>query len=467
MTGIRKLTVWLAIAALLAITLGATPSMAQVDQVGIPSTDAIYIDTPTSDQIPVVLPLNKARVVHLPVDARDVLATNSSVADVILKTPRIVYLLGNEVGSTNVLFLNAGGEQVARLDIRVEVDLSALDDMIDILMPDEDIDVISINENVALTGTVSTPQVSANALIIAERFVPAENIVNLISVRNNQQVLLKVRFAEMNRQAVKEFGIDFNWFPGLTPFNTTFGLLTGTGATANSFGNFQLDGTGGRLNTATNALEQHNLIRTLAEPTVTAISGEVASVLVGGEFPVPVPGQNQQVTIDFREFGVILEFTPVVLSDERISLHVDTEVSATSQQDAIVVQGFNIPSLTVRRASTSVDIQSGGSLVIAGLLQNDINTTVQGFPGLKDLPVLGALFRSSSFERQETELVVMVTPYIVRPVAPSDVAFPTDGFAPASDIELFFVGRLSGVYSDREELPAPGELPANVGFIVE
>jgi pilus assembly protein CpaC len=459
---VRRLCLLVGLAAF--IGLATTAGRAQ-DQVGLPSTDPITIDRPMMDQISVVLPLNKARVVYLPVDARDVLATNSNVADVILKSPRIVYILGNKVGSTNVLFIDSDGHQIARLDIRVETDLSALDAMLDLLMPDENIDVISINENVALTGTVSTPQVSANALTIAQRFVPPESIVNLLNVRNEQQVLLKVRFTEMNREAVKEFGIDTSWFPGFNPFGINFGILSGTGDTANTFG--QIQASTDRLNTATNALEQSNLVRTLAEPSVTAISGEAASVLVGGEFPIPVPGSDNTVTIEFREFGVVLEFTPVVLSDERISLHVNTEVSATTTTNAVTVQGFVIPALTVRRATTSVDLPSGGSLVIAGLLQNDINTSVSGFPGLMDLPVLGTLFRSTQFQRQETELVVLVTPYIVRPVSPNDIAFPTDGFAPSSDIELYFLGRVASVYAGREEIPVPGEMPAEIGFIVE
>ena len=455
-----------ALVAVVAVFVMASSGWGQSDQVGSPDTDPIYIESSTAGQISVVLPLNKARVVHLPVDARDVLATNSDVADVILKTPRIVYILGNEVGSTNVLFVDSSGEQIARLDIRVETDLSALDATLDLLMPDENIDVISINENVALTGTVSTPLVSANALTIAQRFVPPEAIVNLLNVRNEQQVLLKVRFTEINREAVKEFGIDTTWTPGFNPFGIAFGIVpVATAVTASTFGT--INAATDRLNTATSALEQHNLVRTLAEPSVTAISGEAASVLVGGEFPVPVPGANQAVTIEFREFGVVLEFTPIVLSDERISLHVNTEVSATSTANAVTVQGFNIPSLTVRRATTSVDLPSGGSLVIAGLLQNDINTTVSGFPGLMDIPVLGTLFRSASFQRQETELVVVVTPYIVRPVSPNDIAYPTDGFAPPSDIELYFLGRVSSVYAGREELPAPSQLPVEVGFIVE
>lgn len=452
--------------ALVAAVVLTTALPARGDTVGQPSTEAIVVDYAGDQIVPVTLPLNKARVVRLPVDVRDVIVTNEAVADVIVKSPRLVYLLGNAVGATNVLFLDAAGREIVRLDIRVEVDLTALGQMFQLLMPDEDIDVISLNENLALTGTVSTPQVSANALTIAARFVPLENVVNLLNVRNEQQVLLKVVFSEMNRQASKEFGIDTSFI--FTPFDFSFGLTSGTGATANTFGTFQASTQGtDRIDTVTNALERNNLIKVLAEPTVTAISGELATVLVGGEFPIPVPGDNGAVTIEFRRFGVVLEFTPVVLSDQRISLHINTEVSAISTQNQINIQGFLIPSLTVRRATTSIDLPSGGSLVIAGLLQNDLVESLDGFPGLKDIPVLGTLFRSTTFQRQETELVVMVTPYIVRPISPSAAAAPTDGFMPPSDIELYFMGRLTGVYGTRRELPAPGEVPAEIGFIVE
>jgi pilus assembly protein CpaC len=225
---------------LLAALLLGVVLQASADQVGVPTTDAIEVTSADGQLMMVTLPLNKARVVRLPVDVRDVLATNEEVADVIVKSPRLVYLLGNAVGSTNVLFLDASGREIVRLDVRVEVDLSALDQMFDLLMPDEDIDVVSINENLALTGTVSTPQVSANALTIAARFAPLDSIVNLLNVRNEQQVLLKVRFTEMNRQATKEFGIDTSWFPGFTPFGASLGIVSGTGPTANTFGQFQV-----------------------------------------------------------------------------------------------------------------------------------------------------------------------------------------------------------------------------------
>ena len=329
---------------------------ARAEQIDGQSTDAVVIEQPSDSLIRVGLPLNKARLVSLPVDARDVLASNAEVADIILKTPRLAYLIGNEIGTTNVLFLNAAGQQIARLDVSVGIDLLELNETLNILIPDESIDVVAVNDNVALTGTVSTPEVAASAEQIALRFVPDDNIVNMLSIRNEQQVLLKVRFAEVNRQAVKEFGFDTTL--NLNSGNFLFGLASGLGPSANTFGTLDIfkGGANNNIDTSINALEQNNLVRILAEPSVTAISGEPASVLVGGEFPIPVPGQNNQVTIEFRPFGVTLQFTPIVLSDGRISLRVNAEVSATTQENAVTIQGFNIPSLVVRRANTSVDL---------------------------------------------------------------------------------------------------------------
>ena len=463
----RLLTFFPSLSLIAALALAIAIGSARAEQIDGQSTDAVVIQQAGDSLIRVGLPLNKARLVSLPVDARDVLASNAEVADIILKTPRLAYLIGNEIGTTNVLFLNAAGQQIARLDVSVGIDLLELNETLNILIPDESIDVVAVNDNVALTGTVSTPEVAASAEQIALRFVPDDNIVNMLTIRNEQQVLLKVRFAEVNRQAVKEFGFDTNL--NLSSGNFLFGLATGLGPSANTFGTLDLfkGGANNNIDTSINALEQNNLVRILAEPSVTAISGEPASVLVGGEFPIPVPGQNNQVTIEFRPFGVTLQFTPVVLSDGRISLRVNAEVSATSQEDAVTIQGFNIPSLVVRRANTSVDLPSGGSLVIAGLLQNDINATIQGLPGLKDIPVLGTLFRSTNFQRDETELVVLVTPYLVRPIEESEAAFPTDGLVPATDLEMYFLGRINAVYSERLPTPTGEEIAGPIGFIVE
>lgn len=457
----------LRVVVLVAVVVALTVGQTKADDTELQSTDAVVIDHVSDELIEVGLPLNKARVVRLPVDARDVIASNSDVADIILKTPRLAYLIGNDIGTTNIIFLDAAGQQITRLDVTVAVDLSELGETLRILIPDENFELVPVNDNIAITGTVSSPEVSGNIQQIAARFVPVENIVNMLQVRNEQQVLLKVRFAEVNRQAVKEFGIDTNVF--VEAGNFGFGLLSGTGPTASTFASAAASWASGEsfVDTTINALEQNNLVRILAEPTVTAISGEPASVLVGGEFPIPVPGQNNSVTIEFKTFGVILEFTPIVLSDQRISLRVNAEVSQTTQQNAVTVQGFNIPSLVTRRANTSVDLPSGGSLVIAGLLQNNINATIQGLPGLMDIPILGTLFRSASFQRDETELVVLVTPYLVRPIAETTVAYPTDGLAPASDLEMYFLGRINAVYTGRRPAPTGDELAGPIGFIVE
>jgi pilus assembly protein CpaC len=426
----------------------------------------VVIDRVSDTLIDVGLPLHKARLVRLPVDVRDVLASNSSVADIILKTPRLAYLIGNNIGTTNVIFLDANGQQIARLDVVVGVDLGALGNTLHALIPDEDFELVALSDNVALTGTVSTPEVAASIQEIALQYVPGDSIVNMLRVRNEQQVLLKVRFAEVNRQAVKEFGFDTNISIDTGDF--LFGLASGLGPTASTFGSVTGVYTGSNtFDTTINALEQNNLVRILAEPTVTSISGEPASVLVGGEFPIPVPGQNNSVTIEFKTFGVILEFTPVVLSDQRISLRVNAEVSATTQENAIFVEGFNVPSLITRRANTSVDLPSGDSLVIAGLLQNNMNATIQGLPGLMNIPILGTLFRSTSFQRDETELVVLVTPYLVRPIAETGAAYPTDGLAPASDLEMYLLGRIHAVYADRRPTPSGDEIAGPIGFIVE
>ena len=457
----------LRVVVLVAVVVALTVGQTKADDTELQSTDAVVIDHVSDELIEVGLPLNKARVVRLPVDARDVIASNSDVADIVLKTPRLAYLIGNDIGTTNIIFLDAAGQQITRLDVTVAVDLSELGETLRILIPDENFELVPVSDNIAITGTVSSPEVSGNIQQIAARFVPVENIVNMLQVRNEQQVLLKVRFAEVNRQAVKEFGIDTNVF--LETGNFGFGLLSGTGPTASTFASAAASWASGEsfVDTTINALEQNNLVRILAEPTVTAISGEPASVLVGGEFPIPVPGQNNSVTIEFKTFGVILEFTPIVLSDQRISLRVNAEVSQTTQQNAVTVQGFNIPSLVTRRANTSVDLPSGGSLVIAGLLQNNINATIQGLPGLMDIPILGTLFRSASFQRDETELVVLVTPYLVRPIAETAVAYPTDGLAPASDLEMYFLGRINAVYTGRRPAPTGDELAGPIGFIVE
>ncbi|MFQ5784600.1 MAG: type II and III secretion system protein family protein [Alphaproteobacteria bacterium] len=430
------------------------------------------VDAPDSAPLPDVinLPLNKSRIFRLSTDVRDVLVSNPDIADVVVKTPRIVYVLGQQVGDTNVFLFDETGHEIKRLEIRVDLDLTALRNALDELLPNESVKVSSVNQNVILSGRVRSAQAAEDARLIARRFVTQDtDLLNMIRIDSEQQVLLRVRVAEMQRTVVKELGFNLR-LQGGGPTNNTFDFNFGRGPGANAFGsiNFDIASTAFQALTAmVDALESQGLIKTLAEPNLTAVSGENANFLVGGEFPIPVPQGNDQVTITFRQFGVLLTFTPVVLSSGVISLKISTEVSQLSTQGQVTLLNFVIPSLTVNRAETTVELPSGGSLIIAGLLQNDIRNSVDGFPGLKDIPILGALFRSVAFRKDETELVVTVTPYLVKPVDNDAISLPTDGFAPASDFDLYLLGRLHDVYAKPNELQPTGKLQGPIGYIME
>jgi len=429
------------------------------------------------------VPVGKARLIRLPVAARDVVVGDASVADLVIKTPQLVYLLGRQVGNTNAFFLGADGKEVLRLEVKVEVDIVTLKDTIDALMPNDRIEVRAVNQNIFLTGNVRSAAVSDNARVIARRFVTDDNaVVNLLAIRGETQVLLKVRVAEVQRTALKELGISFTGLgaggtPSVPAGPTRFakGILSGLAAsspvtTTTPFGLGQISYIGSQafqFNAVINALERDGFIKTLAEPNLTSVSGESASFLAGGEFPVPVAQTQGQISITFKPFGIGLNFTPVVLDQNRISLKVATEVSSLSQNGAIVLQSITIPALSVRRAQTTVEMSSGGSLVIAGLLQNDINNAVNGLPGLKDVPILGQLFRSESFQRQETELIVTVTSYLVKQMDEAQIALPSDGFQPASDLDIYLLGRLYSRYSGRGEATPPGQLKGPMGYILE
>jgi pilus assembly protein CpaC len=440
--------------------------------------DEIVIGAGTTEAVPVHLPVFKSKLVRLPADVRDVMVANAKVADVVMKTPRLAYVVGTTIGFTNVVFLDANGEKVAGLDLDVEIDIDSIGRALAAALPDEDITVTSANWDIILTGTVSTPEAAANAAQVAQLFLmstdPPAVVVNLLGSRTKSQVLLKVRVSEMSRAVIKQFGFDLS--ARFRSGDTTFGVVNSTGVGAGGIGTLTsgvevLEGGNAvfqGLRAVFDQLEADGLVKTLAEPSVTAISGETAKILVGGEFPVPVGTTENTITIEFKEFGIALNFTPVVLSETAINLQVQTEVSQLATGGAFTdeLTGLTIPALTVRRASTTVNLPSGGSLVIAGLLQNDIRNSIDGFPGLKDIPILGTLFRSVDFARNETELVITVTPYLVRPVGDSALNLPTDGFAPASDVDLYFLGRLHGTYAPSETHGATG-YEGPIGYILE
>ena len=469
---------------LLAVAQFAVPQAALAQQ----GVDAgIEMQELTDDTVAhvITLPVGKARLINLPVEARDIMVANPEIVDVVVKTARKVFLVAQTVGDTNVFFLDSAGRVVLRLEVRVEVDVTALRKALAEILPNETIEVTAVNTDIVLTGTVRSPKASEDARRIARRFVADdENVVNMLSVLGGQQVFLQVRVAEVRRDIFKQLGIDLTL--GLTRtenigFDLTTSVPSVTGltvATVNAFGTgtFVFDSGPRSLTTVIKALESEGLVKNLAEPTLTAISGETATLIAGGEFPVLIPGTEPGTfTIEFKPFGVSLAFTPVVLESGRISLKVSTEVSALatgagSGELTIEVTAddtVTIPALTLRRAETTVELPSGGSLVMAGLLQDDITNTVTGIPGLMNLPILGALFRSQEFQRNETELIIIVTVYLVEPVAERALALPTDGFAPASDVDMYLFGRLHKIYVKPDLEPPAGQIEGPVGYIME
>ena len=444
-----------------------------------------------------LLPLHKAAIIELPEDSRDVLVSSPDIVDAVVRTPRRIYVVGLKVGQSNAFFFNAGGRQLLNLEILVERDLGSLRDLVDRTIPGADVKVEMVNDNVILTGSVRSAVDSDVAKEIAIRYVTESNmalrkdaVINRIAIRGGEQVMVRVRVAEMQRSLSKQLGVDlsaaFNIgksFPiSLTSANP-FSLLGQALSTSQAF---KLGDTtaGNSVEGTIRALERTGLIRTLAEPNLTAISGESAKFLAGGEFPVPVSrDRDGNVQIEFKPFGVGLGFTPVVLSEGRISLKISTEVSEITSENSFVSQGgsftdpsthtvttvagITIPGLRVRRAETTVELPSGGSMVMAGLMQQSMKQNIDGIPGLKNLPVLGALFQSRDFQMGETELVVIVTPYLVEATSPDNLASPTDGFAPPSDAETVLLSHLNATYGPRGQGQAKGQLKGPIGFIVQ
>lgn len=432
----------------------------------------------------VTLSINKGMIVELPEDARDVLVSNPAVVDAIVRTPRQIYLVGLKSGPTNAFFFAANGKQLLNLEIRVERDMGELKTIIERNVSDSNVQVETINDSVVLNGSVKNASDAEAARQIAMRYVTEsgkamsqDSVVSRVGIRGGDQVMLRVRVAEMQRSLSKQLGTNFAAAFDIgksVPISATsinpFSLLGQALSTSQAL---QIGETtlGNSVEAVVRAFERSGMIRTLAEPNLTAVSGESAKFLAGGEFPVPVGrDQDGNVTIEFKPFGVGLGFTPLVLSEGRISLRISTEVSEVTSENAFVstaggANGITIPGLRVRRAETTVELPSGGSMVMAGLLQQSMKQNIDGIPGLKNIPVLGSLFQSRDFQSGETELVVIVTPYLVKPVAERDLASPVDGFVPPSDAESVLLSRLNAVYGKGK--PVQGSLKGPVGFTVQ
>ena len=493
--------------AIAAATLAALALSASARTLPHPSDppDAKLITVATHGNGPmqehITLALSKAAIVQLDGDARDVLVSDPTVVDAVVRTPRRIFLLGQKTGQTNAFFFDAAGHQMLSIDIRVERDVTDLAAMIRADMPNSSIHVAALNDNVVLTGTAQNAGDSERAQDLAARFVGDDKkVANLLKITSNEQVMLKVRVAEVQRAIAKQLGINLagaaiaNGVPLLASTSNPYSLVgsalsASSGAQIGSVCQAAFIPPAGaacsspnNLQGTLNALEQDGLIHTLAEPNMTAVSGETAKFLAGGEFPVPVSrDQFGNVTVEFKQFGVGLSFTPVVLSENRISLQISTEVSeltntgaftqaggtsTTSTGIATVVPSITIPALDVRRAETTVELPSGGSFAIAGLLQHVTKQQLDAFPGLKDMPVLGALFRSRDFENDETELVVMVSAHLVSPTHENKLETPNKGFTPPSDMDTILMGKLNNVTNtDSSGIKSAGN--AQSGFIVQ
>jgi pilus assembly protein CpaC len=447
----------------------------------------------------ITLPLDKAAVVQLDADARDVLVSNPDMVDAVVRTPRRIFLLATKVGQTNAFFFDAAGKQILALDIRVEKDVVDLSSLMKASLPNSSIVVQAMNDNVVLTGSVSSAMESSRAADLAARFTgDPKKIVNMIGIAGGQQVMLKVRIAEMDRNIAKQFGVNLAAakIVGGTPIGVSTanqfnlvgqalsdlsggqaGQVCASGSTNNNpFGTLLNGGNcliKNNVQGQLQALERVGLVHMLAEPNLTAVSGETAKFLAGGEFPVPASrDRDGNVTVEFKQFGVGLSFTPVVLAPGRISLQLASEVSELSNTGAFTLSGSNstagltIPALTVRRTATTIELPSGGSFAVAGLMQHNTKQVIDGFPGVKDLPVLGALFRSRDFADDQTELVVLVSAYLVEPTTEAALSSPTDGFVAPTDPETILLGRLNAVYKKKDDKPVAAQASAPVGFVV-
>ena len=424
----------------------------------------------TSRFIP--LGIGKSVAIDLPADIKDVLVADPKIANAVIRSSRRVYMIGVTVGQTNIFFFDADGKQIAGFDIAVTRDLNGVRGALKQAMPDADIRIEGVGDGIMLSGSSASAAESQQAYDLASRLVgDGTKVVNGIAVRGRDQVMLKVTIAEVQRQIIKQLGINLSGSAGygsaVVNFNNTNPFpINGTP-------NSGIPNIGGTFKSVTanlQAMEQSGVIRILAEPTLTAISGETANFLAGGSFPYPTPPSTAGGApgFAFQNFGVGLVFTPVVLSEGRISLKVSTEVSELSPENSVTMAGTTIPGLRVRRAETTVEISSGGSLALAGMIQEETKQTISGFPGLMQLPVLGTLFKSRDYQNNQTELMVLVTPYIVRAVAQKELSRPDDGFADPNDQSTVLLGRLNRIYGAAgKTAPPPSEYRGKYGFILD
>jgi len=430
------------------------------------------------------LGIGKSVIIDLPREVKDVLVADPKIANAVIRSAQRAYIIGAAVGQTNIVFFDADGQQVAAYDIAVKRDLNGVRAALRQAFPG--IQIEGIGDSVMLTGSVSSPIEAQQAGDVAARLAGgADKVVNGVVVRGRDQVMLKVSVAEVRRDIIKQMGVDLsasmNYGTAVVNFNNTNPFTANSGALVpdNGFSASALTKGLPSVTATMRAMESAGVVRTLAEPNLTAISGESATFISGGEFPIPTGVTCQTTTagaigncvqtVTYKKFGISLNFTPVVLTEGRISLRVMTEVSEVSTENSLTggAGGTTIPSIKTRRAETTLEIPSGGSMAMAGLIQEQTKQAVNGMPGLDQLPILGQLFRSQDYVNHETELMVLVTPYVVRAVAQKELSRADDGFAPASDSQSALLAQISRIYGVAARVDPVGSYQANFGFIID
>lgn len=434
------------------------------------------------------VPINRSEVVTLPVELTEVIVANPAVADIYVHGKDKVSIIGKSLGETSVRFFDADNKLVRELDVFVTYDLPAIRKALHEFLPHERIGVEMVNTKVALLGEVSSAEAAGSAVEIATQFVfpnqtpeqlveqsdednAAKNsnaILNLMRVTTGQQVMLRIRVGEIQRGTLKQLGIGFNVNKGSgdIPFQilSSAGLANPIGSVSGSY----INGANS-ISASIDALERDNLMKILAEPNLVALSGEEAEFLAGGEVPIPIAQTDDTISIQYKPFGVSVRFTPYVLSENRIRIQVQPEVSERNDGEGIDISGNGVvvPAFDVRRASTTVELAPGESFMIAGLMQDSVRSNINQVPGVNEIPILSSLFRNTDFQREETELVLAVTPYIVDPLKSSDVRLPTDDFRPASVMESFFYGALGSQQGDIRRLSQTPSVEGPIGFMVD
>ena len=465
----------------------------------------------------VQLPLSKSKILDFDEDIRDVIVSDPKVADAVVRSSRRLYVLGNKFGNTNVVVFGASGRALANLEIQVQVDTQALEGLLKRMLPKSSIRIEAVAGTVILSGTVANGGEAVQAYEVASRFVgaPADSsassgggasasaasgtsgtssigntvqVVNALTIAGKDQVMLKVTIAEVQREVVKMLGIDLT---NVSTAEAAAGYLTGASVLTGSFGSNAVTSNPFAINSGTNtaldqrfswshgnvnvrgrlkALEQSGLLKTLAEPNLSALSGEQAQFLVGGEYPVPVSqstgSTGSTIGVEFKTYGIALNFQPVVLAEDRINLTVKTEVSELTSDGAVTIGSLTIPALRVRRASTTLEIPSGGAMVLGGLIKDDVRQSLAGVPGLLNVPVLGTLFRSRDFQQSQSELAIFIQPVVVRPVAASKLVRPDQNFQSSGDPAAVLMGRLQRIYRAGDKEPT-GNYAGRFGFIFD